>query len=237
MEIVDNRKKRFQMRSLIYFPLAIFFILVSNQIFAAIPVSISGPTELCANRPATYNAISPCSEYIDRYKWKFQQGSTVIEKSGNPVTINFLSWGWWNVYVTVYSSNPPDSGSASILVNVTYHELANWDEYEACKDKMQHPTKAKVTDGCTFSPDQPCPGVDFFPCCRQHDFCYQTCNANKSDCDWNFYNCMMDICDNIENPLHRICCVLAAGAYYNFVNVFGIWAYRHDQVLYCVCCD
>lgn len=35
----------------------------------------------------------------------------------------------------------------------------------------------------------------FAPCCNVHNICYSTVGADKDDCDYLFYSCMLDQCD------------------------------------------
>jgi|APCry1669188970_1035186.scaffolds.fasta_scaffold19893_2 hypothetical protein len=44
-------------------------------------------------------------------------------------------------------------------------------------------------------------GADFRPACRAHDACYDTPFANRSQCDQQFLNGMLQACDHSTHPV------------------------------------
>ena len=44
-------------------------------------------------------------------------------------------------------------------------------------------------------------GADFRPACRGHDACYDTPFANRSQCDQQFLNGMLQACDQSTHPV------------------------------------
>jgi len=76
-------------------------------------------------------------------------------------------------------------------------------------------------------------GVNVTQCCNNHDCCYSTCGASKSECDTDFLACMQILCGEGRSP--RICRE-EADAFYELVQFFGETAYKEAQVAACVCC-
>lgn len=112
-------------------------------------------------------------------------------------------------------------------------------------------------DGCSAVPDRPfvlCPAVRFgcdedsgeencpegidLPC-NNHDFCYQTCPRDQSECDIAFLNDMLEVCDNMTVGQKILCyddCVVRAFTYFDGVVAFGADAHRNGQNRACQCC-
>ena len=116
------------------------------------------------------------------------------------------------------------------------------------------------SDGCSASPDHPlvlCPDVRFgcdfdggeencpagidLPC-NGHDYCYQTCGRTKSECDLEFNDRMIAVCNNMTVAQKLLCyddCVLAAAAYFDGVALVPAAedAYVNGQNRGCQCCQ
>jgi len=111
--------------------------------------------------------------------------------------------------------------------------------------KKQKDGYEKVTDGCTSSPDSYM-GCSFFPACKNHDFCYQTCNASRLSCDNKLFTDMMFACVSCSvtrGPMFLMMCYNHATAYWAAVRVAGnmdtSWGFDNFQEAACedCCCD
>ena len=72
-----------------------------------------------------------------------------------------------------------------------------------------------------YIPDEPF-GYDFTKCCQRHDDCYGDCCTPKSECDENFFWCMVLGC---TEPA----CAYTADAYYQAVRIFGRGAFKNAR--------
>jgi hypothetical protein len=88
--------------------------------------------------------------------------------------------------------------------------------------------------------------ADYVPACNAHDVCYETCNADKSQCDKQFRNSLEDVClqayprptgDLDDQRDRRGVCLARAYAYANAVKNFGQKAYDEAQKVACECCS
>ena len=61
-------------------------------------------------------------------------------------------------------------------------------------------------------------GVDFRPACQRHDDCYDTPGARRKDCDRQFLNDMLALCDEAGNPRGSRC---RAMTFYVAVRLFA----------------
>lgn len=43
------------------------------------------------------------------------------------------------------------------------------------------------------------PVAEMTDCCNEHDLCYDTCNAGKEKCDFDFKRCLYKICESHEH--------------------------------------
>lgn len=93
------------------------------------------------------------------------------------------------------------------------------DEYNVVEVLDRPPARRQCVDGCstpawvmtmgkgesvnpwflTLDKDNPSGHKDgsFFPACRAHDLCYQTCGSTKSDCDEQMFKINLDACGKI----------------------------------------
>jgi len=62
----------------------------------------------------------------------------------------------------------------------------------------------------------------FAPCCNVHNICYSTVGSNKDDCDYLFYSCMLDQCDEWF-------CKSRAFWFYRTVSQLGCSAFESVQ--------
>ena len=83
--------------------------------------------------------------------------------------------------------------------------------------------------GDAIIPDHPL-GFDFASACHNHDGCYDTCGANKSDCDKQFLKNMLDEC---EKHKHKNSCAWVALRYYNAVKKHGQKPFDNAQKQAC----
>jgi hypothetical protein len=83
---------------------------------------------------------------------------------------------------------------------------------------------------------------NFEPACNAHDLCWGTCGANKSQCDKNFLNNMLDQCDHYWFiPGLANICRAQAFTYYAAVSVSqgvfdGAQSYNCKEVPINECC-
>jgi len=78
------------------------------------------------------------------------------------------------------------------------------------------------------------PTPQFEQCCNNHDYCYDTCNIKKDDCDTAFRNCMLIACGNAFNCDTNVC-QFNAESFYNIVKQFGCSSYLDSQRGACIC--
>ncbi|MEE4599831.1 MAG: RHS repeat-associated core domain-containing protein, partial [Desulfobacteraceae bacterium] len=81
-----------------------------------------------------------------------------------------------------------------------------------------------------FVPDNPF-GFGFSDCCQQHDDCYGTCGAEKTQCDDNFEQCMINSCisEGQGRPLRQALCRSWARRYSWWVRNAGGSAFENAQ--------
>ena len=134
--------------------------------------------------------------------------------------------------------------------------------YDACFDtRSQRPEfdSEGSADGCSFiAPNNPfplCPSVRFgcdndageedcpdgidLPC-NNHDFCYQTCGTSRAQCDLDFRNDMIEVCNNMTFGQKLLCydsCIVAAATYYDGVVVGAGSSFVNGQNRACQCCQ
>lgn len=115
--------------------------------------------------------------------------------------------------------------------------LADCQAFEACNEPKSNPNHTPSSNGCS-SPfgDDPagCGDTSFLSACDQHDLCYDTCTADKANCDSAFYDAMVLIC--LGSSCEESCLGWAA-KYYYAVDREGHDAYCDAQAAACVCCD
>ena len=116
------------------------------------------------------------------------------------------------------------------------------------------------SDGCSAVPDRPlllcqdvrfgcdldsgeenCPAGIQLPCNR-HDYCYQTCGRTKSECDLQFNDDMIAMCNNMTAAQKLLCyddCLLAVATYFDGVALVPAAedAYVNGQNRGCQCCQ
>lgn len=104
--------------------------------------------------------------------------------------------------------------------------------------KLPRPGYSPSINGCgsqemaiDFVPD-----FNFEAACNNHDKCYGTCNMSKADCDYMFYNDMLNLCGNIITDPY---CPTLALLYYSAVahTGAGVEAYEAGQKDACIECD
>lgn len=102
------------------------------------------------------------------------------------------------------------------------------------KGRHTKPGYTPTANGCTGVGSGP---FDFTSACYGHDICYGTCNSDKSACDSNFYNDMMNICSqNCGTDVNCLFwCGLAADVYY--AGVFWAGSLLYDAAQNAACED
>ncbi len=112
-------------------------------------------------------------------------------------------------------------------------------------NRVDDPTFNPKTDGCSNPfgdhPNDPadCCAPDnssFYWACYNHDFCYQTCGADKGGCDSAFGNDMEAVCAGTSLLCHVVCEAQRV-IYWAAVSLCGEGPYESDQLDACVCCD
>lgn len=77
---------------------------------------------------------------------------------------------------------------------------------------------------------------EFTECCNEHDFCYDTCGADKDLCDLQLKKCMYSVCKTKKSELFEVKpCKMNAKAAYLLVMAMGCPLYRDSQKEACVC--
>lgn len=77
---------------------------------------------------------------------------------------------------------------------------------------------------------------EFTDCCNVHDVCYDTCNADKDDCDLAFKRCLYKICKSKKKDfLDSKTCNLKAKVFYLTVIGVGCKSYLDAQRNSCAC--
>lgn len=120
--------------------------------------------------------------------------------------------------------------------------ITDWDEYQNCNNRVHDPAHPKSTDGCSspFSccPPTSCdPPVNFTEACDEHDWCFTTCDEDFDQCNADFYQAMLEICQN-GYPACQSECEGWAASYYIIVSAAPIeLIFRDSQVEACECCD
>ncbi len=155
------------------------------------------------------------------------------------------------------------------LQAASYAALTDPSQCPSPQENPNGPLKPNSSDGCSsplgnnptdptglFAPDAAFGSVDSNNCtadatncvinpphplaCEYHDFCYRTCNDQKSSCDSNFLANMTQICldlPTVEFVLVGQSCLNYAAIYYSAVALAGGSAFQGDQVLACKCCQ
>lgn len=76
----------------------------------------------------------------------------------------------------------------------------------------------------------------FIDCCNQHDFCYDTCQADKDQCDLDLKKCMYKVCkDKQRDFLDEKKCKATAKTAYLLVMAVGCQLYKDSQDEACQC--
>ena len=116
-------------------------------------------------------------------------------------------------------------------------------DLDDCPNKRPHPGNQRGFNGCgaansSFRPPQGFGKVSFTGPCNQHDICYETCNASKSQCDSTFGDQLVDACiaGYSGSFLSETACILTAGVFEAAVSLFGGSAYEAGQTKDCECC-
>ncbi len=118
-------------------------------------------------------------------------------------------------------------------------------------DRVQEPTRRHEYDGCTNVPDCAFPGDNPEACyshtvcaptqndglctgaCDVHDRCYQTCRADKNECDGLLLSTALDHCT--FSAAYDLCRRLAI-VYFGGLQLGGAEAYYARQRQYCRIC-
>lgn len=194
------------------------------------------------HKDVTFTATTIPAGHEDLVTWS--GGGTPATGEGGTFTTQWSTKG--NKTVIALDKN------FEITINCTL--LTCYYQVEACSNLEQHPTKAKVTDGCSYSLENPsrwlptpcaeCVNTSFTGPCDSHDKCYQTCQTgdiNKATCDANFADAMADgVCDALIGEERQLCygrCVFHSITYSTSVVICGDLIYEGRQIEYCVCCD
>ncbi|CAG9812139.1 unnamed protein product [Chironomus riparius] len=103
---------------------------------------------------------------------------------------------------------------------------------------VPNPNYQKTFNGCgskgiTVDPSK-LPRPQFEQCCNSHDYCYDTCNIKKDECDTAFRNCMLIACGNAFDCDTKVC-KANTEAFYNIVKQLGCSSYLEAQKGACLC--
>ena len=83
----------------------------------------------------------------------------------------------------------------------------------------------------------------FEKCCDEHDFCYDTCNTVRSDCDDKFKQCLLKSCkdrtrgakEGKKKEDYLKGCKNMADTMHSATAGFGCQAYQESQKNACLC--
>ncbi|XP_050031256.1 group XIIA secretory phospholipase A2-like [Dermacentor andersoni] len=78
------------------------------------------------------------------------------------------------------------------------------------------------------------PHPDFEACCNEHDLCYDTCLADKGQCDAAFDACMQRVCDT-KVVTGKDSCVSTANLFMSLTKNLGCDPFINSQKQACVC--
>ncbi|XP_077495269.1 group XIIA secretory phospholipase A2-like [Amblyomma americanum] len=99
------------------------------------------------------------------------------------------------------------------------------------------PLHKRSANGCGTEafrlPASALPHPDFEACCNEHDLCYDTCLADKAQCDRSFDACMARICDTKVSS--KDSCVSTASLFTTMTKNLGCEAFLKSQEQACVC--
>ncbi|XP_077496821.1 group XIIA secretory phospholipase A2-like [Amblyomma americanum] len=99
------------------------------------------------------------------------------------------------------------------------------------------PLHRRSSNGCGTEafrlPASALPHPDFEACCNEHDLCYDTCLADKAQCDTSFDACMANICDTKVSS--KDSCLSTAGLFTTMTKNLGCEAFLESQKQACVC--
>lgn len=78
---------------------------------------------------------------------------------------------------------------------------------------------------------------EFSSCCEDHDYCYDTCGADKDLCDVKFRKCLYQVCrgEDKKRYLDNKKCKLKAKLFYMAVVGVGCGLYKESQKQACLC--
>jgi len=78
----------------------------------------------------------------------------------------------------------------------------------------------------------------FTECCDEHDYCYDTCNADKDECDLKFKKCLYRQCKKDQHQLDYLtskACKLKAKVFFLTLVGVGCSSYLNAQEKACQC--
>ena len=154
---------------------------------------------------------------------------------------------------TAGATGPATSSTSSTIASVVTaanncplpNTLRPVSDAEDCpNNRVPKQNHTPATNGCG-----PQAGVDFVPDdfgdysftgpCNGHDVCYGTCGSSKAQCDDQFFDDMVEVCQNTTFALSsdRSACIRNATIYATAVASFADGAYADGQVEGCDCCE
>lgn len=111
-----------------------------------------------------------------------------------------------------------------------------------CPDRYHDPNNTATSNGCSaplIGDNPPGAGISFKSACDAHDFCYETCNEPKADCDTRLRGDILNLCATAypNSFVQRQACNAWADIFYVAVSVGGESNYEAAQEADCICCD
>ncbi|GAB6028467.1 Phospholipase A2, group XIIA [Chamberlinius hualienensis] len=148
-------------------------------------------------------------------------------------------------YVTVVAEGAEKvAHGIQTLENILNDAIEENCEFQCPKDSTprQNPRYKRHTNGCgslgvKWEMDL-LPVEQLSTCCDKHDYCYDTCNQTKDDCDKKFKRCLYKICEmnkNIIDASSMNKCKGAAKFMYTGTLALGCTAYKNAQNKACLC--
>jgi RHS repeat-associated protein len=104
---------------------------------------------------------------------------------------------------------------------------------QECKTGSQDPSWKFQIDGCTGVPSD-FQGFSFYNACANHDRCYQTCGADKDECDNSMLIDMMLECEGIRDWEVRLRCRATAWFYFQGIHYLAHPSFKQRQKEACL---
>ena len=134
---------------------------------------------------------------------------------------------------TMFHVDTPSKPKAINPFKYVFPERSPTDSLLLFEKHVQDPGEPFETNGCTGVPDKGL-GFNFTASCNKHDECYETCGADKTECDKQFYEDMKNSCSGQLSHIKNRCLFTAWLYYKTVLNAPSSWFYEPCQKRWCV---